>query len=108
MSGGQLDTQMADLQTAAEIRAFEGLSRADSIRPNNTYFTTVLDEQKISYLDAKEAICLNVTSAEDCINQLEDDYVFMKALNDKAFTKSAVGIAQQGDTYQVHILLLEE
>lgn len=50
----------------------------------------------------------NVTSAEDCINQLEDDYVFMKALNDKAFTKSAVGIAQQGDTYQVHILLLEE
>lgn len=108
MSGGQLDTQMTDLQTAADIRAFEGLSRADSIRPNNTYFTTVLDEQKISYLDAKEAICLNVTSAEDCINQLEDDYVFMKALNDKAFTKSAVGIAQQGDTYQVHILLLEE
>lgn len=96
------------LQEAADIRAFESVQRPDSIRPNNSYFTTILDEQKINYLDAKEAICLNVSNVDDVLAQLKDNYIFMKALDDKAFTEGAISIVQTGDTFQVYILMLEK
>lgn len=108
LSDADFSSSAADLQKAVDIRAFEGLTRQDSIRPNNTYFTTILDELKINYLDAKEVICFNVSNAEDVIAQLQENYIFMKALDDKAFTKGAIGLVQTEDTYQVHLLLLEK
>lgn len=97
-----------ELQVAADIRAFEGIRRSDSIRPNSTYFTSILDELNIEYRDAKETICVNVDTADDVVKQLEADYVFMKALHDQAFTKVAIGIAKGNESIQVHILLIEE
>ncbi len=97
-----------DLLQAADIRAFEGTIRPDSVRVNNTYFTTILDEQKIGYLDAKEMICTNVHDAAEVIMQVKENYVFMKAFEDEAFSEAAVGIANSEDGYQVHILLIEK
>lgn len=108
LSDANFNTNDSSLQKAADIRVFESLQRSDSIRLNDTYFTTILSELKISYLDAKEAICLNVSNADDVIAQLQDNYIFMKAMDDKAFNEGVISIAQSGDTYQVHIMLLEK
>lgn len=108
LSKADFNANYSDLQEAVDIRAFESVQRSDSIRPNNTYFTTIFDELKINYLDAKEAICLNVSNVDDVLAQLKDNYIFMKALEDKAFTEGAIGIVQTEDTYLVHLLLLEK
>lgn len=108
LSDADFNNDHSDLQEAANIRAFESVQRQDSIRPNNTYFTTILDEQKINYLDAKEAICLNVSKADDVVTQLKDNYIFMKALTDDAFTEGVISVVQTDDTYLVYILLLEK
>lgn len=108
ISSADFTANDSDLQKAADIRTFEGIQRSDSIRPNNTYFTTILDELKVNYMDAKEAVCVNVHDVDDVLAQLKDNYSFMKAMDDRAFTVGAIGIVQIGETYQVHILLLEE